>query len=308
VNPTLPADAVAYGDAARARLARLGGADFGLRAEADRALRKEAGQALADLGFAELDVRDDLDQFLAAAQLCRAAGALCLPWPVVEELLRVDDSRLALVDPTAPRVDHGDLPGDWIGADLSGAAHRLDIGPLPPRAKLGPFLVPAALGASVGEVGPDDVARHLVLGAWRILGGLEAALGQVVAHVKARKQFGQALAQFQVVRFGIADASVALRGLDELARFTAWRLDAAGPSHRCADAVALRLHAVDTARSVLRTCHQMLGAVGFCDEHDVSVIDRHLQPLLRDPCSGESLALRLVPAVRSGDFETLFSR
>jgi hypothetical protein len=51
----------------------------------------------------------------------------------------------------------------------------------------------------------------------------------------------------------------------------------------------------------------MLGAVGFCDEHDVSVIDRHLQPLLRDPCSGESLALRLVPAVRSGEFETLYS-
>ena len=72
--------------------------------------------------------------------------------------------------------------------------------------------------------------------------------------------------------------------------------------------MALRLHAVDTARAVLRTCHQMLGAIGFCDEHDVSVIDRHLQPLLRDPCAGETLAMRLVPAVRSGEFETLFSR
>jgi hypothetical protein len=308
MKSALPKDAVAYGEAARGRLERLGGVDFGLRAEADRALRKEAGAALADLGVGELDVRADLDQFLAAAQLCRAAGALCVPWPVVPELVRIDGRRVTLIDPTGPRVDHGDLDDEWIGADLDGTAHELQIGSLPQRAKLGPFLVPAQLRAAADQVAADDIARHLVLGAWRVLGGLEAALGQVVEHVKARKQFGQALAQFQVVRFGIADASVALRGLDELARFTSWRLAVAEPAKRSADAVALRLHAVDTARSVLRTCHQMLGAIGFCDEHDVSVIDRHLQPLVREPCSGESLAMRLVPAVRSGEFETLFSR
>ena len=147
------------------------------------------------------------------------------------------DSRyplLALIDSAGPRVDHGDLDDDWIGCDLDGSAHRLVIGEVPTRAKLGPFLVPAQLGEAQAQIAADDVARHLVLGAWRILGGLEAALGQVVEHVKARKQFGQALAQFQVVRFGIADASVALRGLDELARFTSWRLHVADPAARSA--------------------------------------------------------------------------
>lgn len=307
MKTALPEDAVAYGEAVRGRLERLGGVDFGLRAESDRSLRDEASKALDDLSAFELDVRDDLDQFLAAAELCRAAGALCLPLPVVESLMQIEGRRLALIDPATPRVDHGDMPGGWIGADLDGNAHRLEIGALPARAKLGPFLVPARLGEAVAPVDQDDIARHLVLGAWRILGGLQAAFGQVVEHVKSRKQFGQTLAQFQVVRFGIADANVALVGLEELARYTAWRLDVADPLKRQADAVALRLHAVDTARAVMRTCHQMLGAIGFCDEHDVSVIDRHLQPLLREPCSGESLALRLVPAVRSGGFETLFS-
>jgi hypothetical protein len=307
MNSVLPEDAVSYGEAARGRLQRLGGVDFGLRAESDRGLRKEAGAALDDLGVADLDIRDDLDQLLAAAQLCRVAGALCVPWPVVEELVRVDGHRLALIDPAGPRIDHGDLDAAWVGADLDGVAYHLEIGALPARARLGPFLVPAQLGERQKQIPADDIARHLVLGAWRILGGLEAALGQVVEHVKARKQFGQALAQFQVVRFGIADASVALRGLDELCRFTSWRLDVAEPAARSADAVALRLHAVDTARAVLRTCHQLLGAIGFCDEHDVSVIDRHLQPLLREPCAGETLAMRLIPAVRSGEFETLFS-
>ena len=307
MNSALPEDAVAYGEAARGRLVRLGGVDFGLRAEADRGARKEVRAALSDLGVGELDVRADLDQFLAAAQLCRVSGALCLPWPVVAELMRVDGNRLALIDASSPRVDHGDLDDEWIGSDLDGVTHQLHVGALPRQAKLGPFLVPARLGEPRGRIPSDDVTRHLVLGAWRILGGLEAALGQVVEHVKARKQFGQALAQFQVVRFGIADASVALRGLDELARFTSWRLDVAEPAQRSADAVALRLHAADTARSVLRICHQMLGVIGFCDEHDVSVIDRHLQALLRGPVSGETLAMRLVPAVRSGEFETLFS-
>ena len=307
MNTALPADVVAFADSARRRLASLGGPDLALRAEKDRSLRDPVGQALRQLGIAELEVRDDVEQLLAATQLCRVAGSLALPWPVVDDLLAVDGQRLALIDPAAPRVDHGDLAGDWLGSDLDGATYRLEIGTPPSRAKLGPFLVPATCGDPVTAVGSDDVARHLVLGAWRILGGLEAALHQVVEHVGVRKQFGKALAEFQTVRFTVADSSVALRGLEELARFTTWRMETATAAQRSADAVALRLFAVDTATQVLRICHQLLGAVGFCDEHDVSVYDRHLQPLLRLPASAERLALRLVPAVRTGEFETLFS-
>jgi hypothetical protein len=302
----LPPDVVSYGEAARGRLTRLGGAEFALRCETDRGLRDQAGAALTDLDAGDLDVRTDLDQFLAAALLCRAAGAVALPWPVVDELVAVAGARLALIDPAIPRVDHGDLAGDWIGADLDGVAHALVAGASVAR-KLGPFVVPADLASAAPGVPAGDIARHLALGSWRILGTLSAAHGQVVEHVKARKQFGQPLAEFQAVRFAIADAEVALRGLDELAKFTSWRLFAAPAQRATADAVALRLYAVEVAVRVLRTCHQMLGAIGFCDEHDVSVFDRHLQPLLRLPVSAERLAARLVPAVRTGEFETLFS-
>jgi hypothetical protein len=307
VNTALPADVIAFADSARHSLSRLGGVDLALRTETDRSLREPVCGALDSLGGFDLDVRGDLDELLAAAQLCRIAGSVALPWPVVDELLRVDGARLALVDPENPRVDHGDLGREWIGASLDGDAWSLTFAAPPARAKLGPFLCPASLGDARSPVPADDVARHLVLGSWRVLGTLEAALGQVVEHVGARKQFGQALAEFQAVRFAIADASVALRGLDELAKFTTWRLAAAPAAQRGVDAVALRLHAVDVAVAVLRTCHQMLGAVGFCDEHDVSVLDRHLQPLLRLPLSAERLAARLVPAVEAHEFETLFT-
>ena len=76
---------------------------------------------------------------------------------------------------------------------------------------------------------------------------------------------------------------------------------------RSSDALVLRLKGVDTAQHVLRTSHQLLGALGFCDESDVSVIDRHIQPLVRLPLSGEELAMRLSVDIRDGQIETLFS-
>src|SRR6201999_3929256 len=100
---------------------------------------------------------------------------------------------------------------------------------------------------------------------------------------------------------------VAVRGLHELAKFTISRPESTALQVRSSDALVLRLKAANTARQVLRTSHQLLGAVGFCDESDVSVLDRHTQPLIRLPLGAEELALRLIPDVSDGSFETLFS-
>lgn len=303
MNTAFPAEVVAFGQAARTRFDALGGARLALLAESDPQARELAEQALTEIGAWDVDPREDL---LAAAALCRAAGAVALPYPVVEQLLAVDGRRAALVDPGHPRIDHGDLPGGWLAADLDGRAWSAQCRGRT-GSKLGPFVVPAVLGEPVAPLPPDDVARHLALGSWRVLGGLEAALAQVTRHVVVREQFGRPLAEFQSVRFAVADAVVAVRGLTELATFTLWRMGCAEAQARSADALALRLHAADVARVVLRTCHQLLGAVGFCDEHDLSVLDRHLQPLLRLPCSAEALAARLVPAVAAGELESLFT-
>ena len=306
MNTTLPADVVAFGTAARDRFAALGGVDLALRAEADDSARAAAGSALEELGAWDVDPRAGADELLAAAELCRAAGAVVLPYPLVDELLAIGDRRLALVDPARPWIDHGELDDRWLAADLDGNAWTVRTEARRP-AKLGPFVTRGELLDRVESVAADDVARHLVLGAWRILGGLDAALALASAHVQMRKQFGQALAEFQSVRFAVADAVVAHRGLDELAKFTAWRLGTATPAASHADALALRLHADDVATRVLRCCHQLFGAIGFCDEHNVSVIDRHMQSLLRVPHSAEALAERLVPAVSAGELESLFT-
>jgi hypothetical protein len=306
MKTALPEDIAEFSAVATKRLVRFGGPQAALQAETDDQLRQDARTALSDLGAFDLDVRSSSEDLLAAAVLCQAVGATALPYPLVEELLAIDGARLALVNPEAPRIDHGDLAGDWIAADLDGTRYRVQPWSRT-DAKLGPFLVPATLGPTDGAVPAADVDLHLTLGSWRIVGAVQQCLEITRQHVVARMQFGKPLADFQAVRFTVADAAVAARGLHELAKYTISRVESVPAQVRSADALILRLKAGETARQVLRAAHQLLGALGFCDESDVSVLDRHTQPLIRLPVSAEVLAMRLLPGIRDGGFETLFS-
>lgn len=306
MNTELPQDISDFADTAMRRLSRVGGPPAALQGESDEAPRLAAAAALRDIGGFDLDARAAASDRLAAAVLCQAAGATMLPYPVVDHLLAIDGARLALVDPTAPRIDHGTLPGDLVVADLDGRRYPAEVG-MRTTGKLGPFLAVATLGQADGAVPQRDIDVHLVLGSWCILGAMQRSLEIARDHVIARTQFRKPLAEFQAVRFAVADAAVAVEGLHELAKYTVCRSMTVPPAVRSTDALVLRLNAVHTALKVLRTSHQLLGALGFCDESDVSVIDRHIQPLLRLPLSTEELCLRLLPRISDGRFETLFS-
>ncbi|MCV7175384.1 acyl-CoA dehydrogenase family protein [Mycolicibacterium sphagni] len=307
METSLPEHIREFGRVAHHRFATLGGPqESSLPAERDGSLRELAAAALAEIGATELDVRNDAEDRLAGAVVARAAGAVLLPYPVVDDLMAIDGARLSLVDPRIPRVDHGDLAGPWLLADLDGIAYTATLGPRHP-AKLGPFLVRATDLSPVNTVPRADLALHLIMQSWRILGALERALEITCDHVKARTQFGKTLSEFQFVRFTVADASVTLRGLEELAKFSLSRWAPATDAIGWTDALMLKIKAAEAGIQLMRTSHQLLGALGFCDESDISVIDRHLQPALRLPESVEALALRLAPEVGAGHVETLFS-
>lgn len=240
MNTALPEDIAEFAAVAAKRLARLGGPSAALRAETDDRMRREARAALSEVGTFDLDVRSTSDHMLAAAVLCQAAGATALPYPLVEELLAIDGDRLTLVNPDAPRIDHGDLPGGWVAADLDGTRYRPRMGSRT-DAKLGPFLVPATLSEPDGTVPGGDVDLHLVLGSWRIMGAMQQCLEIGTEHVRTRVQFGKPLAGFQAVKFAVADASVAVRGLHELAKYTICRPETTPAQVRSADALVLRL-------------------------------------------------------------------
>jgi 3-oxo-4-pregnene-20-carboxyl-CoA dehydrogenase alpha subunit len=128
----------------------------------------------------------------------------------------------------------------------------------------------------------EDVALGLVLSCWTLVGMLDRAMALTRAYVIERKQFGQPLASFQGVQFQLTEAEVERAGVSELARYALWSIGSHRPD-AIADALALRLAAVEAAEVVFRVAHQLHGAIGFCDETALSWVSRHSQPLRRLP-------------------------
>lgn len=302
MNPTLPSDALEFGEAARKAFEALGGGDYVLRCEDEPAHRDVAAGALFALGADDIDPRADLDTLAAAAVLAYEAGRVALPYPVVSKLMQTDGVPFAV----GTRVHHADLFDQWRVASPSnwGAYMSSSDTTSPQFGRLGRFVGDVAPGDEIGDA-TDDARLWLTLTSWQILGTAERAVELAADHVSNRIQFGKPIATFQAVQFMLADAAVAVAGLRELAQFTLWRVstDIAGASP---DVLALRVHAIDVARAVLRTCQQLHGASGVCDEYDISVITRHIQPALRLPFGAERSAALLADAIATDGFVGLF--
>jgi alkylation response protein AidB-like acyl-CoA dehydrogenase len=305
VNPLPSQEATEFGLAASKAFAALGGVDAARRAEEDPAIRStDVAGALGALGLEDLDPRADADALTAAAALCEAAGRAALPYPVASALLADGEGRpFAVVPDGSPRVDHGDLFPEWVVATGNGspalarpAGERLGT-------VLGPFVTDLERGGALDGQAPVD--HHLALTGCTVLGSVDRALALAVEHVNGRVQFGKPIASFQAVQFQLADCAVAVAGLRELTHFTLWRLGEDGATVRV-DTLALRVHAIDVARQVLRICQQLHGAAGVCDEYDVSVLTRTVQPALRLPWSAERTAAALADAIHEQGFEGLF--
>ena len=221
-------------------------------------------------------------------------------------LRHADGLPFAVVPDDRCRVDHGDLFGRWRVARVDGrGGTAVATGP-PLGSRLGPFVADLRLESPLDTTPSADVAAYLTLSAWHVVGTLQRSVELAVDHVSGRVQFGKPLSAFQAVQFQLADAAVAVAGLRELALFTLWRLEIA-PVAAITDALALRVHALDTARAVLRACQQLHGAAGVCDEYDISVLARHVQPALRLPCGAERSAAELAAAIAHHGFEGLFA-
>lgn len=235
---------------------------------------------LAELGAFELDPRSDADGLEAAAALCRSAGYWALPYPVAERLSAptgVEADGLVVVVDNRPSAPLAGLQNTWAAVTLAG--QRSTVTGLGPAAA--GFVTELELSALDGE-GAADVALGLVLPSWTLLGMLDRALELTIAHVSLRKQFGQTLSSFQGVQFQLTDAEVERSGVDILAKYALWSIATDRPE-ALDDALALRLAALEAAEVVFRVCHQLHGAVGFCDETTLSWLSRYSQPLRRLP-------------------------
>jgi 3-oxo-4-pregnene-20-carboxyl-CoA dehydrogenase alpha subunit len=275
----LGTEAKEYGHEALRAFQAAGGDQLVQQAEAKPDAREAlVAPVLEALGVWELDPRTDPDSAEAAAALCRSAGYWALPYPFAERLSRptdLDVDGLVVVADGAPEGAVAAVEKRWAAVTLAG--HRSSV---TGQVAAGSGFVAALELSAIDNNGAGDVALGLVLPCWTLLGMLDRAMELTIAHVRLRKQFGQPLASFQGVQFQLTDAEVERSGLDMLAKYALWSL---GSDDALDDALALRLAAIEAAEVVFRVCHQLHGAVGFCDETTLSWLSRYSQPLRRLP-------------------------
>ncbi len=274
-------DAKEYGRQALRAFEAAGGDQLVQQAEAKPDTREAlVGPVLNELGAWELDARADPDGLEAAAALCRSAGYWAVPYPVAERLARpmdLDTDGLIVVASNLPAGAIGGVETRWTAVSLDGVRSAVVGHGITGAA----FVAPLELSES-DRNGAADVALGLVLPCWTLLGMLDRALELTIAHVSLRKQFGQTLSSFQGVQFQLTDAEVERSGLEILAKYALWSAGTDKPE-ALVDALSLRMSAIEAAEVVFRVCHQLHGAVGFCDETTLSWLSRYSQPLRRLP-------------------------
>lgn len=309
-----PQSARTYAQTVSAMLRSLDGIQAARRAEAEPGYRSEVIRPRLDaLGALSLDPWGDEEEAAAAALAVREAGRSVLPWPLVHVLSVPPPARedcggvhLFLGDCTA--LDHADVIPNPVAVDLrDGRAFSVTVD-RPRHAPLDPFGCEVRLAHSavtgLGPLPADASVMHLLLDAFWVGGALAEAAELALRHARERRQFGVPIGRFGEIRWRIADLVLARDSLDELALYTWWlvRVHRAGP----ADLLALRVQMIESAQGVLANAHQILAAMGLCEEHDLAVIDRHLQPVLRRPVGRLGSTTLLADHVRRDGFAALF--
>ncbi|MGI8329426.1 acyl-CoA dehydrogenase family protein [Actinomadura scrupuli] len=285
MNIELSEEAVGYGRQALRALEAAGGDRLVQLAEREPDRREGlVAPVLGELGAWELDPRGDPDELEAAAALCRSAGYRAIAYPVAERLSRpadLDVDGLVVVVGSGPAGAVAGLDLRWAAVTLDGRRSGAVARPpsAPPRTSA--FVTELDLRPIDGD-GAKDVALGLVLPCWTLLGMLDRAIDLTREYVLVREQFGRPLAEFQGVQFQLTDAEMERSGVEVLAKYALWSVQA-GRGDALDDALALRLAAVEAAEIVFRVAHQLHGALGFCDETSLSWLSRYSQPLRRLP-------------------------
>jgi hypothetical protein len=137
-------------------------------------------------------------------------------------------------------------------------------------------------GPEVGGPNEADRLRRMtrLLHAARLGGAGERLLEIGVGYAKRREQFGRPIGSFQAIAHRLADAATALDGAALLVRKAAWVADPAqggdgAPSQPFATMTWAK--AVDAARFIASTVHQVMGGYGFTLEEDCQLYSRRIR-------------------------------
>ena len=121
-----------------------------------------------------------------------------------------------------------------------------------------------------------DIQRAFDFGvlatAAQLVGAAEALLSATVDYAKQRTQFGRVIGSYQAIKHKLADVHIAI----ELARPLVY---GAALSLESRDVSAAKVAASEAALLAARSCLQTHGAIGFTQEHDLSLLLLRVQAL-----------------------------
>jgi alkylation response protein AidB-like acyl-CoA dehydrogenase len=256
---------------------------------------RKVWEQLANLGVTALAVSekfdgldaDPVDLVVALERL----GRWCVPGPVAESiavapvLLARDDQAdrsgglasgeliaTVALPPQVPRAVDADIAGlvllateDGVGEAAPGEEHES----VDPSRRL--FDVTAT-----GDRWHADIKRAYEFGALataaQLVGAAEALRDAAVDYAKQRTQFGRIIGSYQAIKHKLADVHIAI----ELARPLVY---GAALSLEPRDVSAAKAAASEAALLAARSALQTHGAIGFTQEHDLSLLLLRVQAL-----------------------------
>ncbi|MDO8276819.1 MAG: acyl-CoA dehydrogenase family protein, partial [Burkholderiaceae bacterium] len=110
---------------------------------------------------------------------------------------------------------------------------------------------------------------------WEASGAIAAAYEQTVAHTRQRRQFGQAVADFQVIQHRLAEMAVCRTEARAACELASLRIER-GDADDCAIASAAKVKVGRCADYVAKEAVQLHGAIGTTDELPIASYFRRL--------------------------------
>lgn len=282
--------------------AALGAADLATAVRAwavgDTAPGRKVWAQLTDLGVTALLVPEKFDGIEAhpvdLVVALERLGKWNVPGPVTESIavapvLLGDDERVGglasgeliatvAAPPLVPRAVDADTAGLILLAEddsVSDATAGQEHESVDPARKL--FEVSAS-----GESRNADVARALEFGALataaQLIGAAQAMLDGSVEYAKQRSQFGTVIGTYQAIKHKLADVLIAIELARPLVYGAALSL-ADGSPDAARDVSAAKVAAADAALLAARSSLQTHGAIGYTQEHDLSLLLLRVQAL-----------------------------
>jgi alkylation response protein AidB-like acyl-CoA dehydrogenase len=259
---------------------------------------RKVWSTLADLGVTALLVPEKFDGIGAhpvdLAVAAERLGYWGVPGPVTESIavapiLLADDERgVALASgeviatvaqpPHTPRAVDADsaglilVAGDGEVRDGEAADRHASVDPARTLFDVSP----------TGEPQKADTATAFEFGALataaQLVGAGQAMLDASVAYAKQRSQFGRVIGSYQAIKHKLADVYIAVELARPLVYGAALSL-ADGSPDTARDVSAAKAASSDAALLSARSSLQTHGAIGFTQEHDLSLLLLRVQAL-----------------------------